>query len=748
MPYCFDSISIKKDSKRIFPIMGEIHYSRVPRAEWSERLLKMKAGGVTIVSAYVIWIHHEEIEGHYDWSGDRDLHGFVQTLKNCGLKMLLRIGPWVHAETRNGGFPDWLLHKDYEPRTNDEKYFAVVQKWYKEIYEKVKDFICNPEDASTSENPIIGVQIENEYGHCGGLYEKEGGESHMRRLQKIAIETGFKVALYTATGWGGAWTGGMLPVMGGYCDAPWDQRTTEIEPSGNYTFTYERNDHNIGSDHGFGYGITFDIEKFPYLTAELGGGLQVTAHRRTIATAKDIAAVALTKIGSGCNLLGFYMYMGGTNPEGKLSTLQESKATGYLNDLPVKSYDFRAPVREFGQVSEMLRELKLLAYFAADFGEDLCELKAEIPVEVKPDDLTSLRYSYRTDGEKGYFFVNNYVRHKRLAEHTKVVLSSPDGKTALPQFDVKNGDFFFGPFNMKFGNSLVKTATVTPFTKIGGADEKFVFYTREQDESTDEKIFAFGDENSQNAAKSSFLVLSREDALNSWKIGNRLVITDGESSVIELVEMTSNGGFDTSTRLSNYKLNHHGEIFTRSNGSIFVYPDFEKAPMGWKKLGEVNKNRAADLNPVLFSEYVREIPESEGKNGTIEAKNEGGICKIDLSLLSKTLRSAKTLSDIFVKIDYTGESARLYATKNGKRKLILDHFYLGEDYPWEIGLKRFVQPTADCALSDEELSELELEITPLKRDAKIYIEKWPEIAGSEIAVLKSVEFEVEYRYEL
>ena len=728
MAYSFDNISIKKDGKRVFPIMGEIHYSRVPRAEWAERLLKMKAGGVTIVSAYVIWIHHEEIEGEYDWSGDRDLHGFVQTLKDCGMKMLLRIGPWCHGEARNGGFPDWLLHKDYEPRTNDEKYFAVVQKWYKEIFEQVKDFICNPEDASTSENPIIGVQIENEYGHCGGLYEKEGGEAHMRCLQKIAIETGFKVALYTATGWGGAWTGGMLPVMGGYCDAPWDQRTTEIEPSGNYTFTHERNDHNIGSDHGFGYGITFDIEKFPYLTAELGGGLQVTGHRRTIATAKDIAAVALTKLGSGCNLLGFYMYTGGTNPEGKLSTLQESKATGYLNDLPVKSYDFRAPVREFGQVSEMLRELKLLTYFAADFGEDLCELKAEIPVEVKPDDLVSLRYSYRTDGEKGYFFVNNYVRHQKLAEHTKVVLSSPDGKTALPAFDVKNGDFFFVPFNMKFGNSLVKKATVTPFTKIGGADEKFVFYAREN-ETAGEQFFAFGDENSQNAAKSSFLVLSREDALNAWKIGNRLVITDSDSYALEYEKAEI-------------------EIVTRLNGSVFVYPDFEKAPKGWKKTGEVNKNCAGDLNPVLFAEYVREVSESEGKNGKIKAKNEGGIYKIDFSALSKTLRGAKTLSDIFVKIDYTGESARLYAKKNGKRTLILDHFYLGEEYPWEIGLKRFVQPASDCALSDEELSEVELEITPLKKDAKIYIEKWPEISGSEIATLKSVKFESEWKYIL
>ncbi|WP_407426211.1 beta-galactosidase [Treponema sp.] len=725
MAYSFDNISIKKDGKRVFPVMGEIHYSRVPHSEWAERLLKMKAGGVTIVSAYVIWIHHEEIEGQYDWSGDRDLHGFVQTLKDCEMKMLLRIGPWCHGEVRNGGFPDWLLHKDYEPRTNDERYFEEAKKWYEKIYEQVKDFICNPEDDSTKENPIIGVQIENEYGHCGGLYEKEAGELHMRRLQKIAKETGFNVALYTATGWGGAWTGGMLPVMGGYCDAPWDQRTTEIEPSGNYTFTHERNDHNIGSDHGFGYGITFDINKFPYLTAELGGGLQVTSHRRTIATAKDIAAVALTKLGSGCNLLGFYMYTGGTNPEGKLTTLQESRETGYLNDLPVKSYDFRACVREFGQVSPTLRELKLLSYFTAEWGGELCELPAVIPCEVKPDDLKTPRFSFRRDSKKsGYIFVNNYVRHQKMSEwQLKEILRQTQNEGAglnLPEITVKGGEFFFLPLDMTYGKTLVKSATVTPFTKIeDGKNEVFVFYKREDDESA-ENFFEFGNDNSD-----TFLVLDRKDALNAWKTGGKLFITDEQSYVLE----SRNSGF---------------EIISRTDGKFYVYPDFEKVPEGWKKCGEVNKNAAKDLPAVNFACYEREKPVSKEEEilsfGKIREERGSLVYKIYLSDLMNLFASGsiENLSDIFVKISYTGERANLYEVKDGKRKLILDHFYLGEDYPWEIGLKRFVDSGID-------FKNLELEILPLKKDAKIYIERWPEFSGEQIAVLKSVNYEKEWR---
>ena len=722
MSYSFDNISILKDKKRVFPIMGEIHYSRVPQAEWKERLLKMKAGGVTIVSAYVIWIHHEEIEGEYDWSGNRNLRAFMECVRDCGMKMLLRIGPWSHGEVRNGGFPDWLLHKDFEPRTNDEKYFEVVKKWYTKIFEQVNGFIANPSDQFTQDNPIIGVQIENEYGHCGGLYEKQSGEAHMQRLQKIAKECGFNVALYTATGWGGAWTGGMLPVMGGYCDAPWDQRVTEIEPSGNYTFTHERNDHNIGSDHGFGYGITFDLNKFPYLTAELGGGLQVTSHRRTIATAKDIAAVALSKLGSGVNLLGFYMYTGGTNPEGKLSTLQESRATGYLNDLPVKSYDFRAAVREFGQVSDTLRELKLFSYFAAEWGSDLCALPAEIPCEIKPDDFASLRYSFRTDKKRGYIFVNNYVRHQKMAEHKNLELKSPDSKTIFPKINVQSGEFFFFPFNMSYGKTFVKTATVTPFTKIGTNNEIYVFYKREND-SADSNFFDFSERGNEK-----LLVLSKKDALNAWKNSDgRLIITDGDSNVIE----------DTNSKI---------EISTRSNDSIFVYPDFEKVPAGFKKIGVENKNAAEDLDEVLFAKYeLSEKPQASCDNVVFEKKSaENGSLsyKIDLSGCIETLCKksvSKNLADIFVKIAYTGNTANLYEIKDGKRRLLLDNFYLGEDYPWEIGLKRFVDSKIDFA-------NLELEILPLKKDAEIYIEKWPDFNGGEIAELHSIMTSFEFSY--
>ena len=60
------------DGEPWFPVMGEIHYSRVARQDWERELCRMKAGGVDVVSAYTIWIHHEEEEGIFDFSGQRD----------------------------------------------------------------------------------------------------------------------------------------------------------------------------------------------------------------------------------------------------------------------------------------------------------------------------------------------------------------------------------------------------------------------------------------------------------------------------------------------------------------------------------------------------------------------------------------------------------------------------------------------------------------------------------------------------
>ncbi len=615
---------ITKNEKPWFPVMGEFHYSRYPREYWQESLRKMKAGGVQVVSAYNIWIHHEEIEGKYDFEGNKNLREFIEEVKKSGLYLCLRIGPWVHAEVRNGGFPDWLLHKDFEVRTNDERYFKTVEKFYAKLFEQAKGLFLK------DGGPIMAVQIENEYGHCGGLNGEEG-EAHMVRLTEIAKNIGFDVPLYTATGWGGAMTGGLVPVMGGYCESPWDQRLTEIEPSGNYIFTHERNDHNIGSDYGFGHGITFDVDKFPYLTAELGGGLQITRHRRPVASGKDIGAMSLVKLGSGCNLLGYYMYHGGTNPKGKLTTLNESRESGYLNDLNELNYDFRASIREYGQISETFKEIKLLSLFVGDFGEDICAMDAYISDKnpLVPTNYTDLRHTVRHNNEWGYVFVNNYQRKQTLAEHNNVDLDVVIGSDTfkVPTFDVKNGDFFFYPVNMPLKNGKRLTAKVTPLCKVNG-----------------EEIF-FGEELVQDV-----IVISRKEALNGYKVGKdgneQLIISN--APVIEGVEGL--------------------ELFADTDVELKVYPDFKAVPNGFEKVGVDG----------VFTKYKY----------TYKAKAVSVNCETlsetEYKLSFDNIESNSY--DVYLNIDYTAESADLYLDN----EKVADEYYSGE--LWQLGLRKFKFP--------------------------------------------------------
>jgi hypothetical protein len=125
------------DGKPWLPVMGEFHYSRYPEQYWEEQLLKMKAGGVQIVSTYVFWIHHEEIEGQFDWSGRRDLRHFIELCQKYGLYAHVRIGPYAHGEVRNGGLPDWIFAKG-PVRKNDPVYLSCVRRYFAEIGTQLK----------------------------------------------------------------------------------------------------------------------------------------------------------------------------------------------------------------------------------------------------------------------------------------------------------------------------------------------------------------------------------------------------------------------------------------------------------------------------------------------------------------------------------------------------------------------------------------------------------------------------------
>lgn len=453
-----------RNGKPWIGVMGEFHFSRYSRENWHRELAKMKAGGITIVSTYLFWIYHEEIEGKMDFGGDNDIRAFIEECKDVGLDVVIRIGPWAHGECRNGGFPDWLLKKDYKLRDNNEEYLAVVKKWYQSIYNEVKGLFYK------EGGNIIAVQIENEF---------VDNAEHLAKLKEIAVECGFIAPIYTVTGWNSA-SGAkipvdeVVPVFGGYCEAPWENHMNRLSPSPHYFFNRMRNDSAIGTDliaktQSDGWQLPY--ERYPFATCELGGGIEVTHHRRPIIKPMDIYAVSLVKLGDGNNLVGYYMYHGGTNKIGELSTFNETKETGYPNDYPILSYDFQAPLSEYGEVREQYGLLNMLHMFVNDFGEEFAPMIAvDSGNTVAADDTNSLRYGMRTNGKSGFVFVNHYQRLTELADIENAVISA--GNVELPPIDVKGEVSFFMPFNMKMGDSVLEYATAQPLCKC---DDTYFF---------------------------------------------------------------------------------------------------------------------------------------------------------------------------------------------------------------------------------------------------------------------------------
>ena len=405
----WDSRSLIVDGRRVVPVMGEIHYSRIPADEWETEVKKMKDGGVTIIANYVFWNHVEEREGIFDWSGQRDLRRFLEVCRKENLPVVLRIGPFCHGEARCGGIPDWVFEKGCRTRDTNATFMDLSAKLYRQIFAQIQGMQWK------DGGPVIAVQFDNE--------QRNG--KYLMELKKLALSIGYDLPFYTRTGWPELNRpvpfGEMLPLYGDYADGFWDRSTTET--AGNYykafNFKAFRSSTAIATEQ-LGEQkerLTKGDEQYPYFTCELGGGMMTSYHRRPYIYPEDAYSLAVVKLGSGSNLLGYYMYHGGTNPDaiGYLNENQRTPGTNH-NDLPVKTYDFQAPLGEFGQRYPHYFTLRKLHLFMHDYAETLAPMDATFPSpqNIKKGDDSQLRWSYRSLGDSGFVFVNNYERLQNL----------------------------------------------------------------------------------------------------------------------------------------------------------------------------------------------------------------------------------------------------------------------------------------------------------------------------------------------
>lgn len=151
-----------KDGKPYQIISAEMHYVRIPRAYWPDRLRKAKAMGLNTITTYAFWNAHEPRPGVYDFTGQNDIAAFIRAAQAEGLDVILRPGPYVCAEWELGGYPSWLLKdRNLVLRSTDPKYTAAVDRWMSRLGQEVKPLLLR------NGGPIIAVQLENEYGAFG-----------------------------------------------------------------------------------------------------------------------------------------------------------------------------------------------------------------------------------------------------------------------------------------------------------------------------------------------------------------------------------------------------------------------------------------------------------------------------------------------------------------------------------------------------------------------------------------------------
>jgi beta-galactosidase len=186
-------------------LSGELEYTRIPRADWRDRLRKVHAMGLNTITIYVFWNAHEPKPGVYDFGGQNDVAEFVREAQREGLYVVLRPGPYVCAEWDLGGYPAWLLTSHAMLlRSSQPEYLDAARRWMVRLGKELA-----PLQASRG-GPILAVQVENEYG---SFAVEEDRQAYLGQVRQMVIDAGFgESLLYTADG-GDVMSKGSIPGM-------------------------------------------------------------------------------------------------------------------------------------------------------------------------------------------------------------------------------------------------------------------------------------------------------------------------------------------------------------------------------------------------------------------------------------------------------------------------------------------------------------------------------------------------------
>ncbi|WP_256760852.1 beta-galactosidase [Cohnella sp. WQ 127256] len=311
------------DGKRTFLVSGTIHYFRIPKELWRDRLEKARQFGLNCIETYVAWNVHEPEEGKFEFEENNDLEQFITLAKEYGLYVICRPGPYICAEWDFGGFPSWLLQKKgLVPRRNNAVYLKYVRRWFDILLSRLRPHLI------TVGGPIIMMQVENELANI--RLDDNERKSYMNELVKMFRDNGIDVPYISCEG---GLDGGLE------CINAHDPAERFAEYRSKYP-QYPL----FSTEFWPSWYSTWDKEK--------------PEHERTPSQVEQATWKILSRGGAGYN---YYMWHGGTNFGYRSMYLQ---TTSYFNE---------APLNESGLFNECGRRTRRIARFATAMGETLAD---------------------------------------------------------------------------------------------------------------------------------------------------------------------------------------------------------------------------------------------------------------------------------------------------------------------------------------------------------------------------------------
>ncbi len=491
MEITFDRYSLMVDGKRVFIKSGSFHYFRTPGVEMArDRFLKMKAGGYNTVDIYFNWNYHSKKQGEYDFSGIKDVRKVLEEAKKAGLYVIARPGPFINAEVNAGGLPFWLLKmEDVVPRNRigttykySSKYMEYVKEWYDQIIPIIRDF-----------DNVILFQIENEYA------TDTMEEDYMRELYKMARERGIKCPIFHNDAYfAGLWADCV------------DIYALDLYPYINPNQNWKQDNFCFDTLDNVEDVFRCAKEESPPFIAEMQSGWfdkwdgSGYKHIREALGDEHINIMTKTAISQGVTLFNHYLAVGGTNWD------------DLACDEVYTSYEFTAPIDEFGVPQSNFYKAKELNYFLDSFDLTMTEPKE---LDFYQENIyAKLRHDLINDCD--WLFIRNMNQ-------------DTTGVNVLEKsIQLKPCDMKICPINLELKGCDIEFSDAEIFAQLNNSKEEAIFFISDKDAKiclSDGTIISADQKDYENftfereGKTTQIIFLTKHLADRSWFLGDRII---------------------------------------------------------------------------------------------------------------------------------------------------------------------------------------------------------------------------------